>query len=298
MNNVRIGLVGLASAVAGFALSGCFASQPDPECNVVQTSAPFGLSPYLVKLAKVDGAGSCSELKSLLVGMQRSRLPPKMGTSTPVNGEFYLDIKPSVLTDVAAGLAFSADSDPSNDCSAGEDCDQCVASGDPDVDNVCQLVPDPVPRTDPSDPEGKKLLGRGTMAQFPKQGVCSATAFSEMAQAFPEEVVDLIDGGTETFPALTMKTEWSNFEILNTAKAPGTVWRARLTYTEGSCVANYDAFAFWPALHCATDADCDPVADVDAGREFGSGFNPDFKPVCNTDLGYCEPTVGWDDLKK
>jgi len=298
MNSVRIGLLGLASAVAGFALSGCFAAQPDPECNIVQTSVAYGLSPYFVKLTKVDATGTCGDMKSMQLGMQRSRLPPAAGTTTPVNGEFTLNVKPSEMVDMVNGFVFAADYDASNDCSDGEACDTCVATGDPSVDNVCEAVPDPVPRTDPNDPDGKNLIGAGKMAQFPKDGVCTVTEFAGMTQDFQEEVVDLVDGGTETFPAINVKTEWSDFEILNTTKAPGTVWRAKLKYTEGSCVANYDAYAFWPQVACETDVDCDPNADIDAGRVMGSGINPDFKPVCNTDLGVCEPTVGWDDLKK
>jgi hypothetical protein len=297
MNSVRIGVLGLASAVAGFALSGCFASQPAPECTVTQTSAGFGLSPYHVKLTKIDGASPCGDLKSIAVGVQRSRLPPAMGTTTPVSGGFTLHIKPSPAVDMWNGLVFSADHDDSNNCSAGEDCDTCVASGDPDVDNICMSVPDPVPRVDPNDPDGKNLVGAGKLPQFPTDGVCVATDFTGMTQNFQEEVVDLVDGGTETFPAITVKEEWTDFEILSTAKAPGTIWRAKLKYTEGSCVANYDAFAFWPEVHCETDADCDPNADVDAGRVLGSGINPEFKPTCDTAVGICTPSVTWDELK-
>jgi len=298
MNGIRIGLLGLASAVAGFALSGCFAAQPDPECNIVQTSAAFHLSPYFVKLTKVDATGACGDMKSMQVGMQRSRLPPAVGTSTPVNGEFTLHIKPSPLVDMANGHVFAADYDESNNCSDGEHCDTCVQDGDPNEDNVCESVPDPVERKDPNDPDGKNLVGAGRMAQFPKDSVCRVTDFTGMSQDFQEEVVELVDGGTETFPPLSVKLEWSDFEILNTTKAPGTVWRAKLKYTEGTCVANFDAFAFWPMVSCKSDADCNPEADYDAGRPVGSGINPEFKPVCNTDLGVCEPTVGWDDLKK
>lgn len=297
MNNVRIGLLGLASALAGFALSGCFASQPMPECTVTGSSAALGITPYHVKLTKVDANGTCGDMPYIVAGAQRSRLPPPMGTTRPVSGEFTLHLKPSPAVDMWNGLIFAADYDESNNCSAGEDCDMCVPTGDPDVDNVCMSVPDPVYRVDPNDPDGKNQLGAGKLPQFPVDGVCTATEFTGMTQDFQEEVVDLVDGGTETFPAITVKTEWTNFEILSTAKAPGTVWRAKLKYTEGSCVANYDAFAFWPEVHCETDVDCDPNADVDAGRVLGSGINPEFKPKCDTDVGICTPSVTWDELK-
>lgn len=297
MNNVRIGLLGLASAVAGFALSGCFAAQPEPECNIIGSSAGLGITPYYVQLTKVDATGACGDLTSMQVGMQRSRLPPPAGTTAPVAGEFTLNLKPSIEVDMYNGLVFAADYDASNNCSDGENCDTCVATGDPATDNVCESVPDPVYRVDPNDPDGKNELGAGKLVQFPTAGVCTATDFAGMTQDFQEEIVDLVDGGTETFPAISVKTEWTNMEILSTSKAPGTMWRAKLKYTEGNCTANYDALAFWPMIGCSTDEDCNPEADLDAGRVLGSGINPEFKPKCDTTAGVCKPSVGWDDLK-
>ncbi|MEW5739608.1 MAG: hypothetical protein AB1938_11815 [Myxococcota bacterium] len=340
MNTLRIGFLGLAAAVAGFALSGCFASQPAPECNITQTSGGgLGLGPYHVQLTKIDGTGTCSEMKYINVGMQRSRLPPAMGTTTPVTTEFTLNLKPSPAVDMYNGLRFFADYDSANDCTkyTTDDCSECFNEGDalPDGgvagarDNLCVLNPDPVYRVDPNDMSGTGQLGTAKLPQFPVDGVCTPTDFAGMEQNFQEEVVDLVDGGTEVFPALLVKTEWTNFEILSTAKAPGTVWRAKLKYTEGTCVANYDAFAFWPEIHCGgetqeiADDGCDPKENLntqcfpetggastisadggcDTGfilvppRVLGSGINPEFKPKCDMDVGVCKPTVTWDELK-
>jgi len=330
MNSLRIGMLGLGSALAGFALAGCFAAQPLPECSVQYSSAGLGVTPYYVQLTKIDGTGSCANLTSMQMGTQRSRLPPAQGTTNPTNGSFTVHYRASMLQDMWNGLYFTADTDPSNDCSSGEDCDTCVASGDPHVVNVCMAVPDPVYRVDPNDPDGKNLVGAGTMPQFPTNGVCAIADFKGSEQNFQEEVVDLIDGGTQTFPAITVKTEWTNFEVLSTSKAPGTVWRAKLKYTEGNCVANYDAFAFWPNVHCEGDTQemadevCNPEANLngqcfpetggaatvstDGGcetgfiymqpRVSGSGINPEFKPKCDMAEGVCKPTVSWDDLKQ
>ncbi|GMU61058.1 MAG: hypothetical protein AMXMBFR34_28210 [Myxococcaceae bacterium] len=337
MNSLRIGLLGLVAAVAGFALSGCFASQPTPECSVQGSSAGLGITPYHVALTKVDATGTCGDMPYLVVGTQRSRLPPAMGSTQPVSGGFTMHIKTSPSIDMYNGFTFSADSDPSNDCSLfdGDEvlCDMCVASGDPAEENVCMPVPDPVYRVDPADPDQANVLGTAKLPQYPTDGVCTATEFSPTVQNFQEEVVDLIDGGTETFPALTVNTEWSAFEILASSKAPGTVWRAKLKYTEGNCVANFDAFAFWPELHCSTTADgvtqeyadeeCNPKENLntqcfpemggpatistdggcDTGfitmgqRVLGSGMNPEFKPKCDMSVGFCTPTVTFDDLK-
>jgi hypothetical protein len=326
-------MLGLASAVAGFVLAGCFAAQPPPECSVQGAAVALGVTPYYVQLTKVDGTGTCGDLTFMQMGTQRSRLPPAEGTTNPSNGGFTMHYKPSLPTDMRDGLVFSADSDPTNDCSQynGDDvlCDTCVATGDPSTDNVCMAEPDPVPRTDATDPDGAKLVGTAKLPQFPTDGICAATDFVAAEQNFQEEVIDLVDGGTQTFPALTVKTEWSNFEVLATAKAPGTVWRAKLKYTEGNCVANYDAFAFWPNISCggatqeyadekcnpdsnlnyqcfpesggggtvSTDGGCDTGFLVMDPRVLGSGINPEFKPKCDRTAGVCKPTVTWDDLK-
>lgn len=329
MNSLRIGMLGLGAALAGFALAGCFAAQPAPECSVQYSAAGLGVTPYYVQLTKVDGTGSCGDLTHIQMGTQRSRLPPAMGTTNPSNGGFTMNYRASPVVDMWNGLTFAADYDPANDCSYQEDCDTCVATGDPDVDNVCMAVPDPVYRVDPNDPDGAKLVGAGSMPQFPTDGVCTVSDFTGSEQSFQEEVVDLVDGGTETFPALVVKTEWTNFEVLASSKAPGTVWRAKLKYTEGGCVANYDAFAFWPNVGCEgptqeyADELCNPkenfntqcfpetgggaVVSTDGGcdtgfiamdpRVLGSGINPDFKPACDRAESVCKPTVGWDDLK-
>lgn len=339
MNALRMGLIGLASAVAGFALSGCFASQPPPECSVQGTSAALNISPYHVALTKIDGTGPCSQLKFINVGTQRSRLPPPAGTTAPASGGFILHFKTSPQVDMYQGLVFTADSDPSNDCTRyeEEDCSECFNEGDPlpdggvagSADNLCVLRPDPVYRVDPADPEGRKQIGTAKLSRFPTAQVCTATDITPVTQNFQEEVVELVDGGTMTFPALTVTTEFSNLEILASSKAPGTVWRAKLKYTEGSCVANYDAFAFWPEVHCGgetqeiADDGCDPkenlnvrcfpemggpaVISTDGGcdtgfirvgpRALGSGINPEFKPKCDLDVGVCKPTVTWDELK-
>lgn len=289
MNKFRIGMVGLASAVAGFLLQGCFTAQPAPECQVTTASAAFGITPYYVQLKKIDGTGSCANLTEMQVGMQRFRVP----NST----DFSVGIKPSLLVDAVNGYYYSADYDEENNCSDGEGCDMCVPPPGMAGDNVCESVPDPVPRVDPMDMDGKNVLGYAKMPQFPTAGSCTLSDFTGMVQNFQAENVDLVDGGTEALPAAKMQTEWSDMKILINAVIPGTAWTAKLKFTEGSCVANYEALAFWPLVHCESDLDCNPVADLDAGYPVGSGINPNFKPKCDTMAGICKPSVDLTTLK-
>ncbi|MDP3157141.1 MAG: hypothetical protein Q8N23_31005 [Archangium sp.] len=325
--NSRISLFGLIGGVAGFALSGCFAAQPTPECNVTITAAGQGLGPYYALLTPVDGTGSCAELDHMYMGMQRFR--------TQANGgAFTLAVKPSLVVDPYLGYVYSADVDPANNCVNQTRCADCTIDAGPglvipdggaveefvqgdggiggrtvavdggfraiDRKNACRSVDDEIARVDATDPDGKKLNAIGQMPQFPTNNACTITNFVGGEQNYQEEALTLVDGSSETLPAITYKTEFTNFNVINSAKVPGTAFTTDMKYTEGGCVANYKVVGFWPEIHCSNDPsegalvtseECDPNADVDAGRFLGSGINPSFEPKCNTALGVCVPTV-------
>lgn len=312
--NLRISVFALTGAVAGFVLQGCFAPQPTPECTVTITSAAFGLTPYYVLLTPKSGTGSCAQLTHMSTGLQRYR-------TQPIGGAFTLGVKSSPVADPYFGYSYEADVDESNNCINEDDClgeadpsavcvinaadggvetyDGTPVNGDQaepqdggaaftiDPANECVAVVEPVERVDPTDPEGKNLNAIGQMPQFPTNGVCTVTDFVGGSQTY--EPVPLVDG--TSLPEVTHKVEYANFNVINSTKVPGTAFTADVTYTEGGCVAEYAAVGFWPEVQCAADEDCDPNADLDAGRVFGSGVNPEFKPTCNMDLGVCVPTV-------
>jgi hypothetical protein len=335
--NLRISLIGFAGAIAGFVLQGCFAAQPTPECSVTITAAGLGLPPYYVKLDRVSGTGSCSQLDHMYAGVQRFRTQAS-------GGAFTFAIRSSPVVDPYLGYVYSADVDPYNNCANEENCTgeddepgdvsgQCVTTlgdggvetydgtpvsgdeaqptdgGEPftiDTENECISVDDPITRADPADQNGKLLNAIGKMPQFPTNDVCAVTDFVGGEQNFQEEVLDLVDGTTTTLPAITYKLEYSNFNIINSAKVQGTAFVSDVKYTEGSCVAEYKAVGFWPEIHCSNDpsegalvdsTECDPNADLDAGRVFGSGINPEFKPKCDTALGVCVPSVDVTTIK-
>ncbi len=326
--NSRISLFGLIGGVAGFALSGCFAAQPTPECSVTITAAGQRLGPYYALLTPVDGTGSCATLDHMYMGVQRFR--------TQANGgAFTLAVKTSPVVDPFLGYVYQADVDPSNNCANEEDCQgeddptaacvRTVADGglelddgsavdpttgtvtvadggsfDVDLENECTSVPEPLERRDATDPDGKKLNAIGQMPQFPSNKVCTVTNFVGGEQNYQEEVLTLANGSTFTEPAVTYKTEFTNFNVITSAKVPGTAITTDMKYTEGGCVANYKVVAFWPEIHCSNPAsegalvystECDPNSDADAGRFLGSGINPAFEPKCDTARGVCVPTV-------
>lgn len=358
--NLRISLFGLTGAFAGFVMQGCFAPQPTPECSVTITAAGLGLAPYFVKLNKVSGTGACSQLTHMYTGLQRYR-------TAASGGAFTLAVKSSPVVDPYLGYVYAADYDPYNNCVNEEDCQgeddpevACVINVDDggielndgtpvDVDGVvsgatlsdggavvvdlaneCASVEESVERRQADDPNGKNLNAIGDMPQFPANNVCAVTNWkaNSGAQNFQEEVIDLADGTQTTLPAITYKIDYTNFNVVNSTKVPGTAFTADVKYTEGSCVAEYKAVGFWPEIHCSdaapattptekcvagapspcvddstpahvlvTSTECDPNADLDAGRVFGSGINPEFKPMCDTDLGVCVPTVDVTTIK-
>jgi len=315
MEKLRIGFIGVAAAVLGFAVQGCFTPQPLPECTIVGSQAAFGVTPYWAQL-KAQGApagADCSafptDLRSMAVGMQRWFQPD--GGSKP----FRVAIRPSRLTDMWNGEVFPAlNQDPSNDCTNEMDCGLCVVTladgglalgadnsipvvndmamypdgGSEAVDsmNECMIVPEDYYPVDSADPDGKKLIGEASFAaQFPdKDGVCSLENFIAAEQNFDAVTTYNLDGTTNTVPSEQVTYDWSNFKIVSTTKVPGTGWTATLKLTEGTCSASYDVTAFWPIVGCEEDSDCNPAPDTDAGQLFGSGINPLFKPVCNKDL--------------
>ncbi len=350
MKTLRIGLIGLASAVAGFTLQGCFAAQPTPECQVATAEAAFGLTPYYVKLTNVDAAGSCGTRDHMYLGTQRF-------FNADGGAGFRLGMRSSVLMDHALGYTLEENVDPSNDCTNEEDCELCVIAladgglavavdGGPvadftydledggtdvepglddgmggytpvDVANECGPVTEPVERFDPNDPDGANLVGFGALPQYPTAGVCSVTDFTGATQDFEE--IEAVDG--TIIPALSAKLEWEALDVLMTAKVPGTAFTGKVKITEGACTATYEAYAFWPAIHCSAQADyddllasghedcaamtsctpeeargivnrdCDPYPNLEQERAYGSGINPLFEPVCNLERGICEPGV-------
>lgn len=327
-NRLRIALLGLAGAVAGFTVQAC-TPQPLPECSVTITAAGLGLSPYYVALTKESATGPCGDIDHMYIGLQRFRTKAS-------GGSFTVAAKASPIVDPYLGYVFSENVDDSNDCANEDDCQgaadptaSCVnlladggvelndgtpvdpdtgtvtydpgdggtESFDVDLANECGEVPESIARVDPSDPDGKKLNAIGEMPQFPTNGVCTVSNFTGGVQNFQAEDLTLVDGTMKTLDAATFKVEFENFNIITTTKVPGTAFTSTIKYTEGTCSATFKALGFWPEVHCTADLDCDPNADLDAGRLLGSGLNPDFKSKCDTVREVCVPGVDLTTLK-
>ncbi len=177
--------------------------------------------------------------------------------------------------------------------------------------NACKPTDEPIARVDPNDENGDNIYQWASMPQFPTNGVCSLTVFDGGYQNFRAE--PLVDG-TE-LPAETVTNNWTALDVLDNTKAPASYFTGKVAISEGACTTTWDVTGFWPIIGCAatdadgntlTDADgnyvpddtlCDPNADLDAGRVFGSGISPYFRSKCDKVLGVCVPTATEAELK-
>jgi hypothetical protein len=166
-----------------------------------------------------------------------------------------------------------------------------------------------VERSDPMDPDFKKLYSLGKLTAFPSaEHLCDVSDLTVADESFQAESFPLYtpkklaDGGTEltrgtptpngvvdedagtiTFPARHMRYEWSGVKFVATSEVPGQLFTASLNVTDDGCTATYDVQGVWPFTLCQTDLDCSPYPLPDAGasditisgRRFqGSGLNP------------------------
>ncbi len=275
------------SLLLGAALSSCFDAQPAPPCRVASTQDFTRSPPYLALLTSTSASAACTaeqKLTSMRIGVQ--------DFAAPGSDEASLVLRPGRLVDMARGSVFTADRDPRNNCQAafeGKPNPRCETCG-PAGTNPCRVVEEPVVRVDPNDREGKKLNALAPFTPEPKAGVCLAPPLVA-AQDFEAVSVATVDAGTVMLPSLRVRYEFTDVKVFMTAEVPGTAFTAKLSQTEGACMATYDLVAFHPAVACTTDTDCDPNADLDAGRTRGSGIDPDFDPACDTAIGFCVPRV-------
>lgn len=247
--------------------SGCFDAQPAPECNVFTANALLGTTAYWASMKQTSSTGgTCPALTGMEIGMARFAPP---GTA-----EFTVALRPKRLVSMAMGE-----------------------------------LSDGTPRSDPNDREGKNITSKAALSQYPANGVCTVSGFTgpdgasatANSQHFEAVTLETPDGGQSMLPALLVKYDWSDFSLYMNAKTPGTVWTAKLAYTEGDCHASYDVLAFWPIVHCdvenaqgvieADDSACNPEPDASKGQVVGSGINPAFKPKCDPKTFICTPTV-------
>ncbi|UQA57895.1 hypothetical protein [Polyangium aurulentum] len=228
-----------------------------------------GHGPFYAKYELLEGDGSCAELKGGEIGLS-TYLAPNADRSLADYDDRRIAVQSRLLGDLLhRGTEFGV---------ADED-NKPYAIGDytnlPDDGNICYAG-----------------------------GANGTPALSVAEQSVPEipAMDDGMGGMTDPIPAEHLRQEWRNLKIYVTPQAPGTQMTGEMTLEnvlEG-CSARYRVVALFPSVYCGVDADgdentpdvasneqCDPEADPDQGREFGSGINPDWKTKCDPELLHC-----------
>lgn len=260
--------ISLAAAASAALLLGCPQENPATPCNV-------GHGDYAVKYILESGTGSCAQALTVeAVGFDKYY--PQDG------GASIVAIQPEIATN----------------------------SGD----------------------EDNQLYTVGPLAsELPDENnFCSVTDLAPISVVVPEVelpleedgglTAELIDAGTGLDAGRVIATD-AGFVLRTEEPVPFTYtvsdvkfytvpvnpsaqqFQAKVTYanTAEGCTATYKAVGLYPAAACETDADCDPFADYDAGRVFGSGIYPEFETMCDVDKGLCvlkADEIGEATLKK
>ncbi len=255
-------IVGAAVVSLAAWLGAC--GTPIAHCLTVGSPSGSGYA-YWMKYLNSDSSSACSGMKGENIGFQVY--------NTPRTNDFSLAWRvDGIGLPIANGQTSTEIDDQVNagNCAIG----------------VCSSVENP------------KANGTATMPSFPTNGICEMSNFVGAEQHFDAVPPGMLpDGGPDPMmpgsPATHIAYNFTKLRFASTTNAPGTAFDGELDFTQDSCTFHYKVFGFWPAIACATDLDCAPAADVDAGHVLGSGINPTFqqdgKPiVCNKDVGICE----------
>ena len=285
MKNKLIGVLAAAAALT----AGCATNQPDPAC--VTGHGDYAVK-YIVK--SVEGPGDCSEF-----------VPAGQVVGESLGVQRY----PSWTDD--SGTRHQAT--------------MAIRSAGPGIDTFSYAYT--LPPTAPEDgffdawfdaaaPELDLSVEKTTaVGEFPESdtpdadNICAVAAPLVLTVSHPDTQYPVYDQNTWTFnttkkiweldepvvfatrPAVTATYRFENTKFYVSARSPGVTFTSDLTYSEttaaGTCTAQIAAVGLYPAVACTTNADCDPCADVGAGRTTGSGIIPDLATRCYTNIGMC-----------
>jgi hypothetical protein len=263
MKKKILGVVLVPAAVLLGALLAPACTQP--RINCLTGHGGYAVT-YTLKSGSAQGGGTCGDLKAEIIGLEKFN-PSKADDALTQD----LDLALLAMRSNTVGAAADA---VDTEKVMGVDLSKIDAIGDfdsvePDAQDRCTV----------------KKLSASTIAapQIDLSVSCMADADC------PAPATCATDHCVQ--PATSVTYDFSDVRVWVTTAYEGVVFAGTLTYTDENqgCSAQYSMLGLYPLIGCGADADCDPLADPDAGRVTGSGINPDFRDNVRCDLafGYC-----------
>jgi hypothetical protein len=108
---------------------------------------------------------------------------------------------------------------------------------------------------------------------------------------------------SETANSGGLRYTFSDVQFFVTSQVQGTQMKAKLSYNDGSCTANYDVFGVYPVVYCEEGplhGDYTDPRDLDQkwceqtnNLFINNSIHPDVKATCNPNI---YPTFNWADV--
>lgn len=252
-------------AAAALSLLGLVA----PSCSSPAMLCDVASAPYATRYYPKDASQDCLSLPGELIGMKAYNPPSKDGENIDAS-------KTTIAVQTSA---------------SGDLTDAAAAAGTQDPDAA------------------HKVYAYGDYSNKPDaDDICSATSLSPAEVHVPETEYTDEGGNPQVLPETRLVYTWQSLRAHTTFSAQGDSATGEVTITreqtdpdtgvKDTCTVTYIAAALAPAVGCeALDADGNGTgapndvaccaADLEKGRPYGSGINPDFKVKCDPDLLLC-----------
>ncbi|WP_309888059.1 hypothetical protein [Archangium sp.] len=151
------------------------------------------------------------------------------------------------------------------------------------------LKPAPLAALEGRDPANSVLASGDFTTEYPEENTCVVRQLSEARQVFQPDNATTVD----------LSYRFSNLRIQAQAAIPGTQWVADLSYSEGDCMATYEAVGVFPAIKCERQVQ-DPAFPNDPTKKVtvrdpnvckqpraGLSLDPAYAIVCEETTNLC-----------
>lgn len=257
--------ISIAVAVLGAVgtLTGCNLEQPAAGCFVQDSSSAYLWQAKYILKDPSQANLSCGKFKGEDMGVLKYTDPEASAATVDANQASRVGIRPRTLANLTRATytrtTTGADGKPVN----------------------TTII---VPRVDPATANTASALSTTLARQPDAEGLCLATGFNTATVAAAAAYKQPVDGSALIAPAQTVSYTYENIEVYSAPSAPGTQLRGTVKINDGTCTAEYEMWALWPARSC------DPTAELSRDNcGDAANINPDFDVACDPDLKRCVP---------